>query len=881
MARKGSTQTDRLIAIDANSLVHRAYHAFPQELATSSGVQVNAVYGFTSMFLKVLHELNPKYIVCAFDRKEPTLREAEFVDYKATRKPTDEALSQQFPLVKEVLAAFNVPILDKKGYEADDVLGTLAEYARKGKWNFDDLDFVIVTGDKDMLQLVGDNIRVWLPEGNFKNVKMYSDKEVIEKLGVSPAQVVDYKALVGDHSDNIPGVKGIGEKTTVKLLKEYGDLKGIYKNLSKLPDKSKGILQEGEEEAWLSQKLAQIFRDVDLDIRLQDCLMRDFNYGDVLKKFQEFEFRSLITRIPQSVNSDDGEQIGLFGDGKDESEGVDDLSEMKKGYKKIGICFFESGKVSVGISEKKKYFWSSGLSVDQLKKLIAVMKGTVEVVFCGWEDFCRYCFDMGLERGVGKDLYSIAQKKLFDIGISSYFISTSQKDYSIRPLAFANTNIVLPEAGLDSKGQCKRVVKALFEVTEKTQKKVSDTPKEEFDFVEDVDFILPLTTASMHRNGIYVDVERLKEKSEGIQKEIGDIEKRVFKSIGHEFNISSSRQLSDVLFNELKLPTDRKTKTGFSTGEEVLRGLVGTHPCVEEVLEYREKTKLKSTYIDPLVDYAIKSNDGRVHTTYKQLVTTTGRLSSVDPNLQNIPTRSDLGREIRGMFKAPKGKRLVSADYSQIELRVMAHMSGDRNMIDDFDKQHDFHKATAIRLLGKKSGEISKNDRRMAKTINFGILYGMSPFGLASALGIDREKAREYIDAYFEKYSGVKDYMDEILEFARKSGYVRTMWGRRRYVKGVKSNNWRIKMATEREAINMPIQGTAADIMRKAMVEIYKWVRDDPSVDLLLQIHDELVFECDTSVVNRVGKKVKEIMTGVTKLKVPLDVHILSSTFLD
>jgi DNA polymerase-1 len=499
-----------------------------------------------------------------------------------------------------------------------------------------------------------------------------------------------------------------------------------------------------------------------------------------------------------------------------------------------------------------------------------------EIKFYGWQEFCRFMYNLDAGKEAFQRLFKLASDKLFDIGIGSYYLSTSQKDYSFKTLAFSNTDFVFPDDTVDSKAYVSKCIDALFVIAGKLEEKYSDLPSSILQFVREVDFPLALTTAHMNNKGILVDQKSLENKQNQLQDEIKRVEKKVFDLVGHEFNIASSRQLSDILFNELELPTGKKTKTGYSTGEGVLQSLVGAHPVIEHIFDYREITKLKSTYIDPLLEYAENSEEGRIHSKFNQLGTTTGRLSSSDPNLQNIPTRSSLGKEIKAMFVAPKGRKLVSADYSQIELRIMAHISKDRNMLDDFENGRDFHSATAVRLLGLDKDDISKDQRRIAKTINFGVLYGMSPYGLSRSLNIEVEKAKEYIDAYFEKYCGVKDYMDETLDLARKEGYVETMWGRKRYVKGVKSGNWRIRSASEREAINMPIQGTAADIMRKAMVDVYKWLLKEQDINLLLQIHDELVLECDDRDVDRVGKKLKEIMCGVVNLKIPLDVEVTS-----
>ncbi|MFH1546980.1 MAG: DNA polymerase I [bacterium] len=877
MSKNSKAETNRFVAIDANSLIHRAFHAFPATLATSDGTQVNAVYGFTSMFLKVLKDLDPKYIVCAFDLKGPTVRHTEFTEYKAHRKPTDKELVDQFPVVKDVVRAFNIPILEHKGYEADDVLGTISEYVKSGVWSSDNLELVIVTGDKDLFQLVDGVVKVWLPQGNFKNVKMYGGEDVVERMGVTPGQIVDFKALIGDASDNIPGVKGIGEKTAQQLLAEHKTLDGIYKNIDKIKPRIAEILKESEEVADLSRRLARIITDVDLDVRLEDCLMRDFNYQEVMNIFQKLEFRSLVSKIPKTINVDTGDQIGFFAKPQGNLDDIGTIADIKnKKNENFGISYFDNGSVVAGIGGKsKEYFWQSDINLRDFEKLIDIMESSDSVIFSGFEKFCKDSFALGLDLEYKKKLFNLAKNKVFDIGIAAYFLSTSKKDYSLRALAFTNTDIILPETGYYSKQYTSLSVDALFDVAKKLQERVIDLLEEEREFLKNVDMVLPLTTAEMSSHGILVDASRLEKKSEEMQKRIKTLEKGIYDVVGHEFNISSSRQLADVLFNELQLPAEKKTKTGFSTGEEVLKGLLGTHPCIEKVLEYREITKLKSTYIDPLIEYSKNSKDGRVHSTFNQLGTTTGRLSSNNPNLQNIPTRSDMGKEVRDMFVAPKGKKLVSIDYSQIELRIMASVSNDKNMIDDFSNSHDFHTATAIRLLGKKGGEVTKNDRRMAKIINFGVLYGMSAFGLSNSLGIEQSKAKEYIDAYFEKYSGVRDYMEEVLENARKDGYVKTLWGRRRYVQGIKSRNWRIRMATERETINLPIQGTAADIMRKAMVEVFEWIlNNQDKADLLLQIHDELVFECNADDAKDISKGLSSVMNGVAGMKVPLEVEV-------
>lgn len=897
----------RFVAIDGNSLVHRAFHAFPPELATSAGVQVNAVYGFTSMLLRVLSELKPKYLLCAFDKRGPTFRHLEFAGYKAKRKPTDDTLVLQFPIVKEVLKAFNVPILEMDGYEADDVLGTIGERVSQGKWSEDGMELIIVTGDKDLLQVVGGNVKVWLPHGSFKDLVMYDEKAVRKKYGFGPERVPDYKALVGDPSDNIPGVKGIGDKSATKLITEFGTLEGIYKNIEKVPARVKNILVEGEESAAISLRLAQIVKDVPIEVRLEDCLMKDFNRDNVLVKFQELEFHSLISRIPESISSVKGEQMGFFGAGcpkpgdkKGEScSGVKPIDELdvKKllsdtKVDRIGIAFFSSGELMLGVDRGEEidgYYCANvmkGVSLEDI--VLPVLLGSkVPVVSYGWEDFCRTIYGHELSSAKKLELVNFAETRLLDIGLAAYFISGGLRDYTLTSLAFRFASFVVPESELQQLENCALCLQAVFAVACVMEKELA----KHFEsmgsmFGEDYNPItenplgrsempLALSLAEMTARGISVDVGMLEKMNEELEENIIRLRKNIYEAVGHEFNILSSRQLADVLFNELKLTVYKRTKTGFSTAEDVLQKLKAEHPCVVDVLSYRELVKIKGTYIDPLVRYARESKDGRIHSTFSQVVTSTGRLSSVNPNLQTIPVRSDLGKRVKETFVAAPGKVLVSADYSQIELRIMAHFSQDRLMMQDFAGGADFHKSTAARIFDKKEQDVTDDERRVAKTINFGVMYGLSAFGLSETLGIEREDAAKYIQEYFEKYPDVRMFLEKTIDFVKARGYVESLLGRRRYITGVLSSNRMAKAAYEREAINMPLQGTAADIVRLAMNEVYKWVlQQKHDIGFLLQIHDQLVLECDEKEADEVCCEVKKIMEGVVKLSVPLEVNM-------
>ncbi|MBN2100969.1 DNA polymerase I [Candidatus Dojkabacteria bacterium] len=914
MPSKVKPHPKRFVAIDSNSLIHRAFHAFPAQLATSNGVQVNAVYGFTLMLMRVLEELKPKYLVCAFDLGKPTFRHEEFSGYKAQRKPPDKTLIAQIPMVKEVLKAFNVPILEVEGYEADDILGTLAELTDRGKWKSQGLEQVIVTGDKDLLQMVDMNTRVWLPRGSFKNTVMFDRDEVKKLLGFEPEFIPDFKALVGDSSDNIPGVKGVGKKTATELVKKYGHIEDIYKNLESLTERQKKLLSEGKEQAKMSKHLAVIVSNLDLDLDLEDCLLRDFDYSLVVKKFQEFEFRSLLKRIPESIRGDEGGvQMGMFGSGVEEANtngvkasdpiknvvlsitepAMSEMSELGKQAKRAAFAFLaDSAACMVGVDDGKniKYFFGKDSGDGEvLKKTWDFLRGLdCEASAYGWEDYCQLLFSViDLDRKEKKGIFDFSKEKILDIGLISYYLSTGQRDYSIRSLAFSEASVVLPDQDLGSEDYCASCLDAIWATQESLRKKLGEQLETirlirdplgkpvGLECIRKYDTPLTVVLAEMSKVGILIDSHMLETKKKDLDSEISKAEKEIYDSVGHEFNISSTRQLGDVLFEELGLPVQKKTKTGYSTDVSVLEKLKDLHPCVKSVLKYREMVKLNSTYVEPLLKYSRESSDGRIHSTFKQTVTTTGRLSSQDPNLQNIPTRTDLGKEIKGMFIAPKGKTLISADYSQIELRILAHFSKDKLMMEDFESGKDFHSSTAARILGKDEKDVDIDDRRLAKTINFGVLYGLSPFGLSEQLGIGREDASTYINEYFEKYVGVKDFMEGIVSFVRKNGYVETLLGRRRYIPGVKSGNRIVREASEREAINLPMQGTAADIMRIAMVEINRWLfENEINASLLLQIHDELVFESSAGDAGKVVDAVKEIMCNVVDLSVPLEIEI-------
>lgn len=875
------THKDRFLAIDANAIVHRAFHAYPSTLETEDGVQVNAVYGFTVMLMSALKDFDPKYVLCAFDTHKPTFRHLEFPEYKATRKPTDQSLIDQFPLVENVLKAFNIPIIKKDGFEADDVLGTIASYVREGKWSNEDFELYILSGDKDLLQLVGDDVRVCLPAGSFKNLKVYDRDATYEYIGVYPNQVVDFKAIAGDSSDNIPGVKGVGEKTAKDLLARYGDLDEIYKNLQDVKTRYRNLLLEGVEQAELSKKLARIDSSVDINIPLESSVLEDFNRDEVLGIFKKFGFKSLISKLSEidSIDLEErGDQLDIFSTASSQPvdwEGSEGLEEVFENSSEIVVVHVPREESSTGFPYLMvRTVDNSGTKKDFLTKEICSTskprRGT-KVLTNHIQSFSN-C--------------DISDIEILDIKLFGHLISSERRGYTVRDIAFDYSKKVLPEkispdlltAVLDAVGEVRenQIKKAneteLYSYTEKSLKNILKIREDFFlNVLKKIEIPISQILLKMQERGIKVDIEALKDLNDKLKKEISEIEEEIYEDIGHEFNINSPKQLSDILFNELGLPVKGKP----STKESVLVGLKGLHPVVEKVLRYREINKMYTTYTKPILDLARENSDNSIHTTFNQIGTTSGRFSSSNPNMQNIPIQGNWAEELRKTFVAREGFSLVGMDYSQMELRIMADISEDDLLIKDFRDGVDIHSSTAGRILGKEVEEVSKKERSLGKTVNFGILFGQTPYGLAKMLGVDSSVASEYIQNYFGHYRGVEDYIRVLEKEAYKKGYVQSMFGTTRYVRGIRSKNVRMLKAAQREAVNMPIQGSEADIMKLAMIRIDEMI-DRSYVGkafTILQVHDELIFEVEDSVVDSFVNEALDILEGVVSLEVPLVVH--------
>ena len=860
----------KLILIDTHAVIHRAYHALPP-LNTPAGEPINAVYGFTSILLRILRELKPDFIVAAFDLPGPTFRHIAYERYKAQRPETPSDLSSQFIKVKEVLATFSIPVLEKEGYEADDIIGTIAKKLEKKK----DLEVIIVTGDMDTLQLVRPGLKVYAMKKGITETVIYDEKMVKERYGFEPKQLIDFKGLKGDPSDNIPGVKGIGEKTASELIKNFGSIEGIYKVLKKRSVKiSAGVavkLREGEEGAVFSKELARIKTDVLFQFNLADAEWKNNQNQDNLRQlFLKFGFSSLLKRL-------DVEESRVSGSKKEQAiliqnvsakkvviPQIDNLGVFQKfkkelGNKKIGLLLHEGNLILVN-TEKKVFRIAEKLLLKIAVKQFLEKEAGVLVYDAKSLFYLLRKFDI--------DLPEIK----FDLLLAAYLTQPFSRDFSFSGLAYRELGRLFAPDSEEEFSQ-------FFEIVKSLETKLNEG-KIKFIF-EKIELLLVRVLADMEERGILLDDKLLKKLGEEVNKKLADLTKEIYKFAGEDFNINSSQQLSRILFEKLVISTKglRKTEKGgvVSTGASELEKLKGEHPLVEKILEYREFNKLKTTYIDALPEL-VDTKTGRLHTTFNQTGTSTGRLSSSSPNLQNIPVMSEYGREIRKAFIAEKGFELVSFDYSQIELRVAAHLANDQKMIEAFNKGLDIHKMTAAEIYNLPLEKVTPELRRTAKTLNFGILYGMGSSALSESAGMSRDEAKKFIEEYFHDFSGVKNYLEATKKFAEENGYVETLFGRRRYIPEIYSSNWQLKREAERMAINMPIQGTATgDIVKMAMIKIDQWIKKEKlekEVRMLLQVHDELLFEIKESLVKKVAPEIKYLMEGVTQLKVPLVAEI-------
>jgi DNA polymerase-1 len=882
-----------LVLFDGNALLHRAFHALPPLTLRKSGEMVGAVYGFAQMLLKVINELKPSHYAIAFDMKGPTFRHKLFDQYKIHRPETPQELVGQLGRVRELVEAFNIPIFEMEGYEADDLLGTLSNQASDK-----DVETIIVTGDADAMQLVSPKVKVLYPKPrkSFSDTMLFDEAAVKEKYGVKPEQIADLKGLVGDPSDNIPGVTGIGAKTAVKLIEQFGSVEGIYEHIDKVePEKLQALLKDSEAVARQSKELATIVTKMPVELKLDDCRVSHYDRNKVTALLRELEFASLLKKLPQVEGAPSVEAKPPQGEYKIVNSAAD-LDKLVKRLMAAKTFAFDTETTGldpmsaklVGISLSpiagEAYYIPVGhIGLEAIAQLplddvIAKLKPVMED-----KSLAKLAHNGKYDMAVLAECGIAVNNLSFDSMVAAYLLG--EKSMGLKALAFEHLAVEMtPISELIGAGK-KQIPMSQVEIARTADYACADADmtlrlagifeaelKEQklwklFDEVE-----MPLVPVLLHmeRNGVALDGGLLKEMSQRLGEQLNKVEKEIYDNVGHEFNINSPQQLSQVLFEELHLTPARKTKGGYSTGAAVLEELLGIHPIVELILDYRQLSKIKSTYIDALPGL-INPKTGRLHTSFNQTRTTTGRLSSSEPNLQNIPVRGELGKEVRSAFIAPEGSQFLSADYSQIDLRALAHLSQDTSLLSAFRHDEDIHTATAAQVFGVEPSKVTPEMRRVAKTVNFGVIYGMSEYGLEQATGLSREEAASFINAYFEKYPGVKQYLEKTKEEARKTGYVQTILGRRRSIPEINAQNRQVREAAERMAINMPVQGTSADIIKVAMINLEREIEKRKiKSKMLLQVHDELIFEVPSAELKEMKEIVPELMTSAIELSVPL-----------
>ena len=864
----------KILLIDGSSLIFRAFYAI-KNLTTKDGVFVNGVYGFLNMYYKALELTNPTHVFVAFDKGSKTFRHTEYSDYKGTRDKAPNEITYQFGILKDLLSSMNVNYLELDEYEADDILGTIAKLAQKEGFEVD-----IFTGDRDYLQLVDDNIFVYLTKKGISEIKLMDNNAIFEDFGISPKQLIDVKALQGDSSDNIPGVKGVGEKTALKLIQEYGNLENLYENLGKLKGKLKENLENEKDKAYLSRYLGEIYLNVPIDKNIEDFELKDVNLNEYIEKLENLEFKSIINKYFKDVKKDNSKSINHIIDS--EVINFSEIFDKIKNDKSIAVKFFSDKEY---IYREKFYI---GVYSDYNKKSYICKDFNLK-------DFERLCNSdikiVGYD--IKEELFFLLKNNFEvnnyeDVMILEYLVDSNKGNYDITKVSEELLHLEIIDLkerfgkgknkktffDLDEDIIVKYISQYVFAISELYSIFVQKVKENNlFSLYENVEKPLVKILADMEKTGVKVDKNKILELNEEYSKLADEYEQRVYELAGEVFNLNSPKQLGVILFDKMKLPVVKKTKTGYSTDVEVLEKLSEDYEIAEYILKYRSLNKLISTYLVGILDYIME--DDRVRTSYKQMITATGRLSSVDPNLQNIPVRTQEGKNIRKVFVADKNKVFIDADYSQIELRVLAHLSKDLVMIDSFKNDLDIHYKTASEVFGVPIEEVTDNQRRSAKAVNFGIVYGISDYGLSKDLNITRNEARQYIDGYLNTYPNIKNYMEEIVKIAKKDGYVTTILGRKRYIPEINSKNFNIRSFGERIALNTPIQGSAADIIKLAMIKVYERLKEEKvNAKLILQIHDELIIECDEKEKDIVKNILKESMENVYKLDLPLKVDV-------
>ena len=890
--------SERLLLIDGNSIMNRAFYGIMgNKMLSNNGKYTNAVYGFLAILFKNLEDLNPEYIAVSFDLKAKTARHKLYEGYKANRHGMPEELAEQMPMIKEVLKAMNIDIVEMEGYEGDDILGTLSKYGEE-----QGLDVTILSGDRDTFQLATDKVTIRIPRTKQGKTETdeYDRKKVIEEYGLEPKALIEVKGLQGDSSDNIPGVPGIGPKTAISLIQKYGTIQNLYKSIEEgtddLKGKNKESIIENKDMAYLSRTLGEINVNVPLQDSLEDLKTEEWDRNKVLELFQEWNFKRYIERFDLEKETDLNVKK--------------DLSNVFKINEKATLK-----EVEEFINKEKKIIFYLGLEDDANPEYIIKSKIKSVAIYNSknneayyikrtekeFEGFLKRVFENKEIEKIGYELSNayILLKQIgitmqnikYDITVAAYIIDASIGKYQIDGIVeqYLNLNVsnFLEQKGVKEENSKQMT---LFETTEKKvdeelykntfyayaiyelSKVLTEKLKEqeELELFETIDMPTVEVLANMQFNGMKINENDLIEFGKNLKDGLNLLTSEIYNLAGEEFNINSPKQLGEVLFEKMKLPVIKKTKNGYSTAEDVLEKLKKESPIIEKILDYRQLSKLNSTYVEGMRPY-INPKTGRIHSFFHQTITATGRISSTEPNLQNIPTRIELGKRLRKVFTPQEGCVYIDADYSQIELRVLAHMSEDEHMIEAFKNGEDIHKQAASKVLHKPIEEVTKEERSSAKAVNFGIVYGISDFGLGEQLGIGRKAAKTYIDQYLEEYSGIKKYMEDVVEKAKQKGYAETKFGRKRYIQELKSNNYMIREFGKRAAMNTPIQGTAADIMKIAMIKVFREIKErNLKSKIVLQVHDEMMIEAPIEEKEQIKQILKQSMESAVTLKVPL-----------
>lgn len=882
----------KLIVVDGNSIVNRAFYGImgSKMLQTADGTYTNAVYGFLAILFKELDEVKPDYIAVAFDLKAPTARHKMYDGYKANRKGMPEELAAQMPILKDVLRAMNITIIEKEGYEADDVLGTLSRIGENSG-----LDVVLLTGDRDSFQLATDKVSIYIPrtKAGKTETEIFNRDKVLEVYGVEPKQMIEVKGLQGDTSDNIPGVPGIGEKTALSLVKKYGTIDHLYEcvenNTDDLKGKQREKIAENKELAMLSKTLGTINLETPIEKSIDDLKMKEWNKSEVYKIFKELKFNRYIDRfnLKEEIVENDNVEPTMTMDFEKAVINAEKFNDIKKKVIENKVCYFYVETVEDTNSIIKKKIKSISIYIKDENKVydykvsnILELKDIFES-----EDVLKCSYDL-------KDIYILCEEAginpknfMFDIRIAGYLLNSTTNQYSI-------SDLMNEYLGIDiNVDDGKQEQLNLFDVQEEKENEqiavyaysignLHDVLEKDlkengmYDLFNNIEMPVLEVLADMQYRGMYVDKNELIAYGDELKVKLDELTNKIHELAGEEFNINSTKQLGEVLFEKLKLPVIKKTKNGYSTDVDTLEKLQCEHEIIEYILEYRQLAKLNSTYIEGMIPY-INKNTGRIHSYFHQTVTATGRISSTEPNLQNIPTRIEIGKKLRKVFKPAENKIFLDADYSQIELRILAHVSKDETMVDNFIHDEDIHAQAASRVFGVPLDEVTKELRSKAKAVNFGIVYGISDFGLAGQIHSSRKQAKQYIEQYLEKYNGIKTFMDEAVEDAKKKGYIETMYNRRRYIPELTSKSYMVRKFGERVAMNTPIQGTAADIMKIAMINVFRELKDRKlNSKIVLQVHDELLIETDIKEKEEVREILVNNMEHAAKLLVPLKVEV-------